>query len=63
MSRPLSRERVARKRHICGHCLRPIQPGERYIDSRLPPHSELGNHGWWREACHLPGTHWPAPTP
>ena len=56
----IRKERTARKRHDCyvDLCTSPIEPGQRYIDSRLTPNDpDIGNVGWWRAKLHLPGDH------
>lgn len=48
-------QRTARKEHVCHwDCGDPIKPGDRYISSSLPPHSEMGNTRWLRAALHGP---------
>ena len=45
-----SNPRTLRKRRRCqGHLSAPhwIERGEQAIWSSLPPHSEIGNEGWW----------------
>jgi hypothetical protein len=48
--------RTARKRHRCGRCRDPIEPGERYEDVRVPPW-RAGNESpfWWRGKQHWDG--------
>lgn len=31
-----------------------IEPGERFVRGALPPHSDLGNQGWWVLNFHAP---------
>lgn len=59
MSDDIAIERTAKKRHTCAQCLKPIEPGQRYIDSRLPPGSELGYTRWLHAAFHLTRDHLP----
>lgn len=44
--------RTARKRHVCEGekpgCPGGVEPGQRYVEMKLPPNSDLGNQGWWR---------------
>jgi hypothetical protein len=49
-------ERTAVKRHICGwDCGYPIEPGERYIRSAMPPWTEPNESDhWWTHAIHGP---------
>ena len=46
------RLRVARRAYTCesrrAGCVTTIQPGEQYVLSELPPHSDIGNDRWWR---------------
>ena len=53
MSAALSTIRKARKVHRCSKCEGRIQPGELYVDSRLPPGGEMGNTAWWRLPSHV----------
>ena len=48
--------RTARRRHRCGRCNVPIEPGERYEDWRVPPWRG-GNESdlWWRGKQHWDG--------
>lgn len=63
MSEDIAVERTARKRHTCSQCRKPIEPGQRYIDSRLPPGGEMGYSGWLRAKYHLAEDHLPGRPP
>lgn len=47
------RTRRARRPHECSCCGGEILRGDLYEASSLPPGSDIGNTGWWRNTSHV----------
>jgi hypothetical protein len=47
--------RTARTGHTCAQCRKPILPGDRYEDHRLPPYRDVNESPrWWPLKVHAP---------